>query len=201
MKYTVVNLINLINEIGETETKSVLSNFNCSLAPDVEEFIREKAVDFSQRGWAQTHLVFTMRKKDLVLVGYFTLALKIITVPAGNISKSVQKRISSFSTYDMAIDAYCLSAPLIAQLGKNFQNNYNTLITGSDLLTIACDKVSSIMQDLGGRFTYIECEDKPALIDFYKRNGFFEFDRRTLNPKEKGLFSSQYLVQMLRHIK
>jgi len=101
----------------------------------------------------------------------------------------------------MAVDAYCLSAPLIAQLGKNFHNNYDKLITGSDLLTIACNKVSSIMQDLGGRFTYIECEDKPALIDFYERNGFFVFDRRTLNPQEKGLFSSQYLIQLLRNIK
>ena len=38
MKYTVVNIINLIKEIGETEAKSVLSDFKCPLAPDVEEF-------------------------------------------------------------------------------------------------------------------------------------------------------------------
>jgi len=201
MKYTVVNLITLLNEIGETKTKAVLSDFHCSLAPDVEEFIRKKAVDFAQRGWAQTHLVFTAQDGGLILIGYFTLALKVITVPVGNISKNVQKRISSFSTYDMALDAFYLSAPLIAQLGKNYRNNYNTLISGSDLLKIAFDKISSVMLDLGGRFTYVECEDKPALIDFYRSNGFIEFDRRALNPKEKGLLSGQYLVQLLRHIK
>jgi len=201
MKYTVINLINLLTEIGETETKSVLSDFHCLLAPDVETFIHEKAIDFAQRGWAQTHLVFTVQGSRLILVGYFTLALKVITVPVGKISKSVQKRISSFSTYDIAIDAFCLSAPLIAQLGKNFNNNYNTLISGNDLLTIACDKISNVMLDLGGRFTYVECEDKPALIDFYTNNGFIEFNRRALNLKEKGLLSGQYLVQLLRYIK
>lgn len=201
MKYTVINLYNLLNEIGESEASAVLSDFHCPIAPDVEDFIRKKAINFAQRGWAQTHLVFINKDREFILVGYFTLALKVITVPVGNISKSTQKRISSFSTYDSAIDAFCLSAPLIAQLGKNYYNNYNKLMTGSDLLTIACDKVSSIMLDLGGRFTYIECEDKSALLTFYKNNGFFEFDRRPLNPNEKVLFSGQYLVQMLRHIK
>jgi len=201
MKFTIINLISLLKEIGEAETKSVLSGFYCPLAPDVEEFIREKSIEFAQRGWAQTHLVFTIKEGDHILVGYFTLALKVITVPVSNISKSVRKRISEFSTYDMAIDAFCLSAPLIAQLGKNYSNKNNTLITGMELLTIACEKVSSIMRDVGGRFTYVECEDKPALIDFYKSNGFFEFDRRVLNPTEKGLYSGQCLVQLLRHIK
>lgn len=201
MKYTVVNLINLIDEIGENDAESFLSDFCCPLAHDVEVFLREKAVDFAQRGWAQTHLVFTTQNGEFLLVGYFTLALKVISVPVANISKSVQKRISSFSTYDSNIDAFCLSAPLIAQLGKNFHNNYNELITGSDLLTITCDKILSLMKDLGGRFTYIECEDKPALLDFYKRNGYFEFNRRSLSQNEKGLFSGQYLVQLLRHLK
>ena len=201
MKYTVINLVNLLNEIGEIGASSILSDFCCPLAPDVEEFLREKAIDFAKRGWAQTHLVFIAKDGKFTLVGYFTLALKVITVPVKNISKSVQRRISSFSTYDSVIDAFCLSAPLIAQLGKNYYNNQNKLITGNDLLTIACDKVSGIMLDLGGRFTYVECEDKSALLDFYKSNGFFEFDRRPLNPKEKGLLSGQHLIQLLRHIK
>jgi len=201
MKYTVINLVNLINEIGEIGAKTILSDFCCPLAPDVEEFICEKAIDFAKRGWAQTHLVFITKDGKVAFIGYFTLALKVITVPVKNISKSVRKRISSFSTYDSSIDAFCLSAPLIAQLGKNFHNKYDKLITGRDLLTIACDKVSGIMQDLGGRFTYVECENKSALLDFYNNNGFFEFDRRPLNPKEKGLLSGQYLIQLLRHMK
>jgi len=198
MSYKVVNLTDMLNKIGETDTTTVLSDFCCSMAPDVETFLRSKAIEFSKRGWAQSHLVFDEQYN--ALLGYFTLALKVITVPLANISKSTQKRIESFSTFDSFINSFCLPAPLIAQLGKNFHNGNNRLITGNDLLAIACDKVSSILNDMGGRFTYLECEDKPSLINFYKRNGFYEFNRRNLNINEKSLFSGQYLVQMLRKV-
>ena len=66
-----------------------------------------------------------------------------------------------------------MSAPLIAQLGKNYHEGMNHLITGDELLCLACEKISRIQLDLGGRFVYVECEDKPKLIDFYAANGFF----------------------------
>ena len=42
-----------------------------------------------------------------------------------------------------------MSTPLIAQLGKNYQHGYNTLITGDELLKLACDKVKEIQLSLG----------------------------------------------------
>ena len=201
MRYTAVHLMSLLNEVGEADTKAVLSGFVCPLAPDVEIFIQRKAIDFARHGWAQTHLIFAPDNGGHVLVGYFTLASKIITVPVKNITKNTKKRIAAFSTYDSAIDAFYLSAPLIAQLGKNYYAGYNKLISGSDLLKIACDKVSKIQLDLGGRFAYVECEDKPALVGFYKNHGFYEFDRRYLDADETDLISGKYLVQLLRHFK
>ena len=97
--------------------------------------------------------------------------------------------------------AYCLSAPLIAQLGKNYTKGYNKLITGDELLNIACKKVSQIQMDLGGRYVYIECDDIPALVNFYARNGFVEFDKRQLEKDEIDLFTCKYLIQMLKYIK
>ena len=57
--------------------------------------------------------------------------------------------------------------------------------------------------DLGGRFVYIECEDIPALIEFYtsKENGFCEFDKRPLDRDEVELLQGRYLVQLLKYIK
>ena len=198
MRYKVVNLLSLLDEIGEQSAKKLLSDFTCPISPDVEYFLQKKAIDFACQGWAQTHLIFTSFKKESVLVGYFTLASKVITVPTKNISKTVKKRLAKFSTYNNVLDAYCLSAPLIAQLGKNFTNSYNKLITGNDILSIACDKVSSIQYDLGGRFAYLECEDIPALIEFYKGNGFIEFDTRNLDSDEIELHAGSYLVQLLK---
>lgn len=64
---------------------------------------------------------------------------------------------------------------------------------------MACDKIARIQFDLGGKFVYLECEDKPKLIDFYTSNGFCAFDRRTLDPDETGI-DGEYLVQMLKYI-
>lgn len=202
--YRVVNLAALIEEMGEDAAKSILSNFSCPLNPDVEYFLSSKAIDFAKQGWAQTHLVFASYKEKWVLVGYFALANKYIRISAAKLGKSgstLRKRISKFATYDSELKSYILSAPLIAQLGKNFTNGYNKLITGDELLEEACDKISRIQLDLGGKFAYLECEDKLCLTDFYTRNGFCDFDTRTLDPDETDKLDGEYLVQMLKYIR
>ena len=162
--------------------------------------MRKKAIEFAKQGLSQTHLVFASYKQKWELAGYFTLANKYITVNADVVSKTLRKKINRFATYDPKIRAYCLSAPLIAQLGKNYANGLNKLITGDELLKIACEKVSKIQLDLGGKFAYLECEDKPKLIEFYTSNGFCDFDRRPLD-KDETSFTGDYLVQLLKYIR
>ena len=197
--YKVVNLKIMTEELGEDRVKSILSKFSCPLNEDVELFLRAKAIEFSKQGIAQTHLVYASYKGEPILTGYFALANKYITVKADVVKGKLRQKIRRFATRDENIKAYCLSAPLIAQLGKNYLDGANKLITGAELLEIACQKISAIQFDLGGKFVYLECEDKLKLIDFYSDHGFCEFDRRTLDKDETGL-SGDYLVQMLKYI-
>lgn len=202
--YRVVNLKHLREELGEDATKRILSAFSCPLNPDVEFFLSRKAIDFAKNGWAQTHLVFASYQQEWALVGYFALANKYIRISAkqlGSASSSLRRRISKFATFDKSLKAYIMSAPLIAQLGKNFANGYNELITGSELLGEACDKIRRLQLDVGGKFAYLECEDKQKLVDFYAKNGFCEFDRRDLDRDETSTLDGGYLVQMLKYIK
>ena len=202
--YKVVNLVNLIEELGEDCAKAVLSDFSCPLNQDVEYFIGQKAIDFAKQGWAQTHLVFASYQDKPVLVGFFALANKYIRISAAKMGKSgstLRKRISKYANYDPNLKAYILSAPLIAQLGKNYTNGYNKLITGDELLEEACEKIKRIQLDLGGKFAYLECEDKPCLIEFYTRNGFCDFDTRQLDKDETDKMDGEYLVQMLKYIR
>ncbi|WP_018597230.1 hypothetical protein [Blautia producta] len=196
-----VNLAEMISEIGEDRVKAILSDFSCPLNKDVEFYIRDKAIVFAKQGWAATHLVFASYKDTLVLVGYFTLVTKVIMIYKANMSKTLQKKISKFSQPDVSMKRYIMSAPLIAQLGKNFNKGYDKLITGDELLKLACDKVKSIQTDVGGKFVYLECEDKPQLIDFYTSNGFVNFGKRNLDKDETDVMSGGYLVQMLRYLK
>ena len=202
--YRVVNLKILIEELGEDAAKAILSDFSCPLNRDVEFFLSKKAIDFAKQGWAQTHLVFASYKNQWVLVGYFALSNKYIRISAkwlGKASSSLRRRISKFATYDSNVKSYFLAAPLIAQLGKNYTNGYNALITGDELLTEACEKIKRLQIDVGGKCAYIECEDKEKLIDFYSRNGFCEFDIRYLDRDEVDKLEGDYLVQLLKYIK
>jgi len=202
--YRVVNLKILIEELGEDAAKSILSDFSCPLNPDVEFFLAKKAIEFSKNGWAQTHLVFASYKGEWVLAGYFALANKYIRISAkrlGSASSSLRRRIAKFATYDSTLKCYPLAAPLIAQLGKNYNKGYDKLITGDELLGEACDKIRKLQFDIGGKFVYIECEDKAKLTEFYERNGFCEFDIRYLDRDETDKLDGGYLVQMLKYIK
>ena len=199
-QYELINLNLMLKAVGEDTTRNILSSFSCPLNPDVENFLHNNAIDFAKRRISQTHLVMADQESRPVLVGYFTLANKIINVQDAKVNNRQKKKLEMFAHLDGEQGEYQLSALLIAQLGKNFADNNNQLITGDQLLQLACDKVRSIQRDVGGVFTYLECEDKPKLVEFYQRNGFTEFNHRNLEPDEEEM-EGKYLLQMLKYIK
>lgn len=202
--YGLVNLKDMVQELGEERTKEILSEFSCPMNKDVEFFLHCKAIEFAKQGIAQTQLVFTSYKDAPVLVGYFTLSNKVLEIPRKNVSKSVAKKVNRFAmardAYYSMTDNYMISAPLIGQLGKNFTNEYNKLIPGDVLLKLATDKVRAIQAVLGGKFVYLECENKAPLLDFYGSNGFVTFGKRDLDRDERDLQAGQYLVQLLKYL-
>lgn len=199
--YNLVNLKELVQEVGEIRTKEILSGFSCPMNKDVEYFLRSKAIEFSKQGLAQTQLVFTSYKGEVVLVGYFTLAIKEIVLQKKTVLNSNwRKRAKRFAIRSDIDGGYHVPAPLIGQLGKNFENGYNILITGDELLKLALDKVRESQMILGGKFVYLECEDKEKLVDFYTENGFVEFGHRDLERDERDTQSGNYLVQLLKYL-
>ena len=201
--YVLVNLKDLIEQIGEKDARSVLSNFYCPLNLDVQGYLRNNAIEFARQGIASTHLVFTSYKEAPVLIGYFTLANKTIRVPADKVSKSLGKRLNKFSqdrSQTRGTKDYIISAPLIGQLGKNFSNEYNKLISGDVLIKIALDKVREGQRIWGGKIVYLECEENARLIEFYRSNGFYSFGKRTLDRDERSVQKGSELVQMLKYL-
>lgn len=195
-----VSLDTLFEEVGEEKTKELLSDFTCPHNKDVESFIKRKALEFEKQRISRTKLVYTSYKDSPVLVGYYTLTTKSFNITKSALSASTRKKITKFATYNSDIKAYILPAPLIGQLGKNFYNGYNNLISGDELLKMACDDIQLTQSIVGGKVVYLECEDKPFLLDFYSSNGFVEFDRRKLDKDETDI-DGEVLVQMLRVFK
>ncbi len=197
MGYKVTSLKNIYKNIGEKDTKCILEDFECALNKDVEYFIKEKAIEFSKQDIAETFLVTSSYKKEEVVVGYFALATKSVKMKKNTLTGKKKKRFNRFAEYDEENSCFFISLPLIGQLGKNYKNGYNKLITGDVLLKLACDKMKEAQEILGGRFIYLECEDKPSLKEFYERNGFVCFGKRNLERDERDKNTGEYLLQML----
>ena len=97
-KFPVVNISDCLNNriegIGEAELKRLLSGFS-SIDPNVEAFLKNSAEDFARQHKSVTHLVFSSDITELL--GYFTLAIKPITVDAKKISKTVERAVNGAS--------------------------------------------------------------------------------------------------------
>ena len=195
------NLRDLLAELGEERTSEILSAFECPLNPDVQSFLREKAILFSKHGYASTYLVFASYQGSVVLIGYYALAMKAVVIKGSLLSSQWRGRLRRFAFYDSDLKQFTLSLQLIGQLGKNYAHHYDRLISGDDLLGIACETVREIQLMSSGKMVYLECEDVLPLTSFYERNGFFRFANRNLDGDERDLSQTPYLVQMIKYFK
>lgn len=192
------NLSDLIDMLGEEDVKQILSSFSCPLNPDVEYFLRVRAIEMSKRNFSKTYLVYweTDDGSEKEFVGYYAIAAKVLFVDPAAVSNRQRRKLRDYGIYDQKSNQYVANALLIGQLGKNFAKGNNFLISGSDLLQMAINQIKEIQRLAGGRFVYLECEDNPKLLDFYTRNHFTLFGERKLDRDETDTINGQYLKQL-----
>ena len=180
-------------EAGEPALVELLSGFSSPKNKDVERFLKKSAIEFTKKNQSVTYLVVSA--EDVRLLGYFTLALKPLTVRGETVSNTMKRKLLRISELDEKSDTYTMSAYLIAQLGKNFSESGGTEITGAELLKLAWDKIKEIQYLGGGVVTFLEAENEEKLLSFYRDNRFSQFDtRQTASDAEE----SHELVQLLR---
>lgn len=197
-EYIQINLSNLLKEIGEDRTNSVLSTFSCPVNKDIEDFLKIKAISFSNIGFAKTHLVFLKKSDQMNLVGYFAIANKPLEIEASALSKTMRRKINNHGTFNLITKRYVVPAILIAQFGKNFSEENQKQIRGDELMRLTLEKVKSVQSDVGSRFVYVECENKSKLIRFYENHGFVIFGSRETTYRSES--RDRKLVQLLKYI-
>ena len=104
-------------EAGEPALVELLSGFSCPRNPDVERFLKKSAIEFTKKNQSVTYLVVSA--EDVRLLGYFTIALKPLTVRGETVSNTMKRKLLRISELDEKSDTYTMSAYLAAQLGKN----------------------------------------------------------------------------------
>lgn len=196
-KYSVINIRKYLEKdnpkLGEEDLIQILSEFSCEKNPDVERFLKKSSIEFTKKNQSVTYLVFSV--EDGELLGYFTIALKPLTVRGETISNTVKKKLLRISELDEETQTYTMSAYLIAQLGKNFANGADKRITGEELLEAAWNKIEEMQYHAGGVVTFLEANNEERLLSFYNDNRFQKFDTRQTVSNEAD---PHELVQLLR---
>lgn len=197
-KYTLINIREYLaqganEEVGEPALVRLLSDFSCPRNMDVEHFLKRSAIEFTKKNQSVTYLVFSNDTGELV--GYFSIALKPLTVRGGAVSNSTKRRLQRVSEFDEESQTYTMSAYLIAQLGKNYTENCADLISGKELLELAWSIIEEMQYMGGGMVVFLEANNNTRLLEFYVANGFKRFDTRQTASKSQ---EPHELVQLLR---
>lgn len=176
-EYKVFNILDMVEAIGETNLKELLSDFYCPKNEEIQQFVRAKAYDFARKKLSVTYLVVN---EDNYITAIFTLAHKAVEIGNASLSNSKRKKISRYAVLDSGTGSYTVSAFLIAQFGKNYALDADKRISGNELMDLTFKVLEKIQHEIGGGVVFLECEDKPQLLGFYQneKNGFMPFNER-----------------------
>ena len=172
-----IRAINIIDELelsGEEKLRENLSTFSCRLNPAIENFIRNRAIDFAKRKLSITYLLNDF--DDDKILGYFALTHKAVLISNSQLSNTSRKKLERFARLDRATGEYMASAFLIAQFGKNYGIDNGRRITGKQLMDVANDILVNI---------HLDCEDKEKLQQFYINENFHKFGERFSDEEEQ----------------
>lgn len=172
-------------EGGENAFESIASSFK-SKNSDVELFFQQKAVQSTKLKTSATYIVYSFENRIFDVLGYFTLATKMLTLKRASLSKTECKEISRFGYFDEDSESYKLPAILIAQLSRNF-NTESKSIKGSELMDIALSQVNDILSMTSGKTVFLECEQNKKIIQFYTDNHFLPLKNTVISKDNKKL--------------
>lgn len=189
MKTEVDNILDMIADHGEEHVKSYIQTFSSPINKSIENFLHNRAMDFSRRKLSITYLVNDL--DDGLLLGYFALTHKAVLISHANLSNTSRKKLERYARLDRATGDYMASAFLIAQFGKNYGVDNGRRITGHQLMDIANDVLLGIQRQIGGGIIYLDCEDREKLKQFYDGENFKPFGERFSQEDEQKYF--QYM--------
>lgn len=181
---TVINILDLLETLGEDEVKEILSDFSCPKNNEIEYYLLNNAVEFAKRKMSVTYLVFD---KDYRFIAYFTLTHKSSLISADMLSNTAKKKLSMYAKLDDNINCFDVSAFLIAQFGKNYAVDNGKTISGNMLMDYVFSILNEAQRLIGGGVVFLECEENEKLLNFYQNdnNRFKPYGERESKKDQK----------------
>ena len=182
----------ILTAYGTEGTRQVLSEFVCEANLEVQDFIRNKAIDHEKRRLAKTMLIFD-KDANMQLVGFYSITTKSLEINK-NLNTTQKKHF--FGTSQTSGDT--IPSILIGQLGKN--EAVRSDFTGTNLMELIFSYIYMADKYLPSVVTYVEHDGRQSLIDYYEKNGFMYYQRKE-EEKNKHLFChlirTQRIIDML----
>lgn len=183
MNYGIENILDVIEQDGEDEVKADLSNFMCDANKDIQDFIQFKAIDFAKKRISISYLVYN--EDTGKILGFFTLAHKVLNVPAEGMSNNVKRRMDRYARLNKEKNSYLVSAFLLAQLGKNYALEKEERISGEDLMDCVDSVLDEVQYRIGGGVVYLDSVDNKHLVHFYEEvSGYRKIAERISDTNE-----------------
>ena len=89
MDYAVVNILDYMELIGEESVVDVLSGFSCPKNKEIENFVRNNAVEFAKRKMSITYLLLDEYSRVLAI---FAITHKAVQILGTNLSSTLTKK-------------------------------------------------------------------------------------------------------------
>ncbi|MDR3282411.1 MAG: hypothetical protein LBS92_02230 [Candidatus Methanoplasma sp.] len=159
----------MIKEWPPEDVGDYLDGFVCTRDPDLELFLRNKAVVFEKRDLSRTFLLVD----DDKIVGYMSLSITILEIkedwPVSNQLKRSMNVSNNAPTVAFLIGQLCKADGVSDKIGP-------------DMIDLAMKMFDGMRKVGGGRVVCVDC--KEGLLGFYNKNGF----RVVSKPTEDGLY-------------
>ncbi len=180
MGIRIVSLEDLLENLRGETIQEILNTFKSIQIADqtheVEEFLHRKAIIFQKTATASTYLVF--EKEFSILLGYFSLANKPLTISKVDFETLSRTQRKRFSKYGRIIgEKFQINSYLIGQIGKNYSRETESaqyVLKGRELLALAFDYVLAASRLIKAKYVWLECENITVLHNFYQDFGFRE---------------------------
>lgn len=160
----VLSLSEIINTEGfnEASLQDAFDKFKCSKSPDVENFLKTRALEYEKMNKARTYLM--LNDADGEIYAYFTLAINVFKY--GETTSKSCKRDTNLGNKRQ--DA----AFLIGQIGKSDSNNNKNILP--ELLEYIFGRIQIAQNMVGGRIVYLDCKQDQKIVNLYMNNGFLK---------------------------
>jgi len=147
--------------------------FRCSRDLDIEVFLREKAVQYEERGWCRVYLLMNkefLSQKKFKVEAYFTLSHKSAYLQE-DISGNTRKKVGRFK------EDSNIHFVLIGQLGKHICadeecGKYISKISANDILDRAFEIIGRSHELISCRCVLVECNESEKVHKVYYDYGF-----------------------------